>query len=871
MHLKVLRSFLIHLNQFWGGNEEWNMRRFLKNTKGAVTVFVSLMLIPAMLVSGTAVDLARIHTARSIIQDANQLAANSILTQYDALLQDIYGLYGVMESDPILGEMLNEYIEIAVFGEEWQDKELGSFQLFYGSDVQDVSVTPVAEKNLNNPDVLRRQIEEYAKFRVPVIVMKEVWERIDKFKKLKADSDAIKQKMEIDDKIEEIDKIYKKIYNLIIEINSFQAEEQAAFESVNSYLSQVNEQMKELKRTRDAWTNAFDAEDSELKINLEKKYSAIKKNITSLVNGGVVGSNWIAEDNGGWRTTMRSNGLNKAIGDRKSVLLKYIDKMNKLIQECEKADKKKKELASMVDKLENKLNSGDCSDELIGGMTKPQVIKDKGQNVVATKSSVIEEYRDLLKYSLKPMAEAMKNKNEPYINDVAAIINDIGYGSVLNNVLGYPRISRDNLKNLPEDVYDIDNIVKKRTLPSKDIETLNQFAALSDYKYTAPNEFMLFQDTRFDGTHNKDFFEMLSERYDTASNDNENKKNKEKSNLSKLLKSAQEMFQKATLTPDGALYYKSESKNEKNSGFGNKGDWGKENEANNQTKDALNNDIITKMGDFFANAGDKILLLTYDTEMFSNFTTVKGTETMSGIPMSTEVNYFFQSELEYLYHGNEKSARDNLASVSGLIFLVRFVFNYISTFVIEEIKYELWLISSPAGPYAPIVRELARLGYALAESALDMNELLNKPSRSVPLFKTKISQWTFSLQSSVKSIPETVAGYFVNEKQDKGDGMYYIDYLRILLLLKESETLAARTANLIEWNMTNITKEINADENKMSSADLYDMSKLHTDFIIATSIDIRMLFLSMPFAQKGIEEGIPPKTIPITVVDYRGY
>jgi Flp pilus assembly protein TadG len=32
------------------------MRKFFKNTKGAVTVFVTLLLIPALLASGMAVD-----------------------------------------------------------------------------------------------------------------------------------------------------------------------------------------------------------------------------------------------------------------------------------------------------------------------------------------------------------------------------------------------------------------------------------------------------------------------------------------------------------------------------------------------------------------------------------------------------------------------------------------------------------------------------------------------------------------------------------------------------------------------------------------------------------------------------------------------
>ena len=110
------------------------MKNFFRDVRGAVTVMVTLLLIPAVLVSGTAVDLARIYSARSILHDANQLAANSVLASYDALLQDLYGLYGVMAQDEQLAAMVDEYIQTAVLGEDWKETGLGTFQLFYGSD-----------------------------------------------------------------------------------------------------------------------------------------------------------------------------------------------------------------------------------------------------------------------------------------------------------------------------------------------------------------------------------------------------------------------------------------------------------------------------------------------------------------------------------------------------------------------------------------------------------------------------------------------------------------------------------------------------------------------------------------------------------------
>ena len=217
--------------------------RLARDCKGAVTVFVTLLLIPAVLVSGTGVDLARLYTARSILHDANQLAANSVLASYDALLQDLYGLYGVMKDDPEFAAMVDEYIQVAVFGEDWVDREAGTFQLFYGSELIPGDVTPAEGKNLANQEVLRRQIEEYAKFRAPAIIVSEILDKLDSFEKVQEDAAVIKDKMEIEDRIEEIDRLYKRIYKSIQYLNGIKDYEASAMESVNAYIDALEEEI----------------------------------------------------------------------------------------------------------------------------------------------------------------------------------------------------------------------------------------------------------------------------------------------------------------------------------------------------------------------------------------------------------------------------------------------------------------------------------------------------------------------------------------------------------------------------------------------------------------------------------------------------
>lgn len=822
------------------------MITFFNDKSGAVTVFVTLLLIPAMLVSGTAVDLARIHTAKSIVHDANQLAANSVLTQYDALIKDIYGLYGVdiygiydvMEEDPILAEMLNEYIEAAIFGKDNNDKGLGTFQLFYGSNLQPASLTPIENKNLGDPNVLRRQIEEYAKFRAPVIVMREVLAFIEGFKKLKDDTEAINMKMDIDDRIEKIDRIYEKIYDLINEINEYPADEKKAFDYINKELKEINNKVKTLKDLRKEWEDIYYSEDYDDETDLieqldklEDEYNDIKKDIEESIGS-----------------------LMEGISGNKSKLKEYIVLLENLIEMCGEADNKKNELSEKIDELETKLKDGSCSQELVDGMTK---VPEGGNR---EKKSMIDEYKDLFRYELKPMAETMKEKNEKHIGDAIKTIDNL-------------QISLKPFRSLSFTIEDADNTA------------LEELFKITKSSYCGSNEFIEFRDI---SEESEKFYEELDELYSGTSN---LEKDKQKGKLRDALKGIQELlkdaFEPELFDIDGAQYYKSNNNDVEEPGIGSEGDWGKEGEASKQTRKALNDNIIDKLGNMADNIANMALLLVYSTEMFSNYTTEPGTKTMSGVSMGTDVNYFFQSELEYVFNGNQNNAKANVATVCSMIFLVRFVFNYISTFIIPRIQDELIKISAIGGPYAITVRELARVAYTLGESTIDMNYLTKKPSEAVALFKIDISQWKFSLSSIINNVAKSAQNGAKDEikrvslekssdadlkKDDKESrGFKYIDYVRIFLLFRTDDVIAQRTADLIGWNITNKKNGINADEEKMSKTDLIKMENFHTDFEIKTTVDLRMLFLSMPFAQKGVNKVIPPKTVEITATDYRGY
>jgi hypothetical protein len=351
------------------------------------------------------------------------------------------------------------------------------------------------------------------------------------------------------------------------------------------------------------------------------------------------------------------------------------------------------------------------------------------------------------------------------------------------------------------------------------------------------------------------------------------------------MKKVQEIFKGYTFDPEGALHYNS-SDSSATSSFVSEGNWGNEGEGKEKTKDALDSDIISALGNMAGAVADKILLITYDTEMFSCYTTTSSPEvkTMSGVPLSIDVNYYFQSEQEYLYNGDIGNATANLSAVAGLLFLVRFVFDYIASFSIGEINQIVGQIEAAlsfTGPFAIVIGEAARVVFAMAEATLDVGAL--RAGHRVALFKTN-QTWKFSVSGLLRMI-EDGASDIANSLNDNSgsansddeQGLYYSDYMRLFMLMVNGDDLAARTAKLIELNITNKKNNVgsiadrNARENRMSGLALVDLSKARTDFEITTTVGLRMLFLSMPLAQKGINRVVPPKTLAVSVSDYRGY
>lgn len=180
------------------------MERFSKGTRGAVSVFLVLILIPSILFCSVFVDLSRVFLSKSLAESSADLALNTLLTNYDADLKNWYGLAAscqtieefyevsyqtfekMMLSQGLSSDDIYSVIDKAVeFNENYvaQNGSLGNLlQMEVLGKENGISVVDTGEPgaNLTNPTLIKDQMVEFMKYRAPIELTVDLIERLSK-------------------------------------------------------------------------------------------------------------------------------------------------------------------------------------------------------------------------------------------------------------------------------------------------------------------------------------------------------------------------------------------------------------------------------------------------------------------------------------------------------------------------------------------------------------------------------------------------------------------------------------------------------------------------------------------------------------------
>ena len=186
---------------------------FVKKTKGAVSIFLVIILVPMMTVSALFVDASKISLARSVAASAGDLTLNTALTDYDTMLKDMYGLFATAQNTDELYESLEDYYrtcitssgvsevdadslvgqimsQLALVGEDSDTSDMLNMQLV------DFDVSKHSDANLANATILEKQIVDFMKYRGPINTGLSFLSAIQTLKTLSKQSELVDKRQE---------------------------------------------------------------------------------------------------------------------------------------------------------------------------------------------------------------------------------------------------------------------------------------------------------------------------------------------------------------------------------------------------------------------------------------------------------------------------------------------------------------------------------------------------------------------------------------------------------------------------------------------------------------------------------------------------
>lgn len=174
------------------------MMKFFQRTKGAVSIFLIMILVPMLTVASILIDSSRLKLAQSSMSAAGDLALNTALSQYNNILKDMYGLFATSQSNAELLANLSEYYEQSIVAsgvpiadaKDYVGQIMGMLGSQSGQNSDDIlnmalgkfDVKAPKGANLANPVMLKKQIIEFMKYRAPLDLGVELLDAIKVFK-----------------------------------------------------------------------------------------------------------------------------------------------------------------------------------------------------------------------------------------------------------------------------------------------------------------------------------------------------------------------------------------------------------------------------------------------------------------------------------------------------------------------------------------------------------------------------------------------------------------------------------------------------------------------------------------------------------------
>ncbi len=145
--------------------------KYINGTKGVISIFLALVILPFTTIAGSLVNAARVNSAVAIFDEALCNASNSTLGTYDKFLRKRFGLLAMRQEVSGANGLNQEEVSklISDTFSQYMKENLKTLSNTYTDfESKSTGVYPLADK-----DVLMTEILEYSKYSVPVKLVKD--------------------------------------------------------------------------------------------------------------------------------------------------------------------------------------------------------------------------------------------------------------------------------------------------------------------------------------------------------------------------------------------------------------------------------------------------------------------------------------------------------------------------------------------------------------------------------------------------------------------------------------------------------------------------------------------------------------------------
>ena len=166
--------------------------KYGKKERGAVSVFLVIILVPCLLVSSIFVDVGRVYLSKGMAQTSGELALNTLMTNYDYDLNDFYGMVASCQSIDEFYDVSAQYFlrtmksqnlsgdEIVLLSQQFANVvgDDSIYDYLKVEEVNDTAVKAVDGADLTNATLIKNQVVDFMKYRGAIVVVEEILDKI---------------------------------------------------------------------------------------------------------------------------------------------------------------------------------------------------------------------------------------------------------------------------------------------------------------------------------------------------------------------------------------------------------------------------------------------------------------------------------------------------------------------------------------------------------------------------------------------------------------------------------------------------------------------------------------------------------------------